>query len=87
MSLIEGSEFCDWVQAHPDWYDLGEFDDERYAQPLRLTAAGREALAHRELYDQEPVLGGLVEPGWTCVPFTAEEMRHFVAVDSPEGGE
>ena len=67
--LLSGMEFLDWIQNdHPDWVEIGEWDDERYAAPVRLTAAGRDALAHRERYDMEPVRGGLVNPGWEAIP-------------------
>lgn len=67
-ALVNGMELLDWVNRHPDWFVVGEWDDDRYARPYRLTAAGHAALADRALYDMEPVYGGLVEPGWQCIP-------------------
>lgn len=72
LSLISGMELLEWLGAHKDWWVIGKWSDERYAAPVSLTDAGREALANRHLYDMEPVTGGLVEPGWTTVP--AERM-------------
>lgn len=66
--LIDGMELLQWLDAHRDWWEIGEFSDKRYALPVSLTALGREAIAQRELYDMEPVRGGLVEPGWEAVP-------------------
>ena len=72
LGLIGGSnEFLSWVGPngqHPDWLEIGEWSDERYAAPVRLTDAGRAALADRDKYDMEPVHGGLVEPGFVCIP-------------------
>jgi len=66
--LISGMEIMDWVRRHTDWFCIGGWSDQRYARPFRLTDAGRAALANRDVYDMEPVFGGLVEPGWQCVP-------------------
>ena len=72
MGLISGMELAAWMQTHPDWWEIGAWDDARYAMPVALTAAGRDAFASRALYDLEPVTGGLVEPGWSCVPEVEE---------------
>ncbi len=69
--LINGMELIEWLHSHPDWWVIGEWSDERYAAPVQLTEAGRDALAEREKYDMEPVTGGLVEPGWICTPEAA----------------
>ena len=66
--LIDGSELAQWLRDHPDWTIVGEWSDERYAAPVWITDAGREALANRHLYDMEPVYWGLVEPGWQTIP-------------------
>lgn len=67
--LIDGMEVAHWwAVAHPDWFVVGEWSDDRYAYPIQLTEAGRRALAERAKYDMEPVFGGLVEPGWQAVP-------------------
>ena len=66
--LIDGMEMLEWIDSHRDWWIKGEWSDERYAFPIQLTEAGRRALAEREKYDMEPVTGGLVEPGWECIP-------------------
>ena len=66
--LIDGSELAQWLNSHPDWWVIGEWDADRYAAPVSITEAGRAALANRSAFDSEPVNGGLVEPGWTCSP-------------------
>jgi len=66
--LISGCELNDWMQKHADWFAVGEWNETRYARPVRLTEAGRAALADRARYDMEPVYGGLVEPGFVVTP-------------------
>jgi hypothetical protein len=66
--LLDGMEKLEWINAHPDWFEMGEWDDGRYAAPLKLTAAGQLALQNRELYDMEDVTSGLVEPGLITTP-------------------
>ena len=66
--LITGVELAQWLQSHQDWTVVGDWCEERYAAPVWITDAGRDALANRDRYDMEPVLGGLVEPGWQCTP-------------------
>lgn len=66
--LIGGMELLEWLNSHPDWWSIGEWSDARYATPVTITAIGRSALTRRELYDMEPVTGGLVGPGWQSIP-------------------
>lgn len=66
--LIDGMELLEWLNSHPDWWVIGEWDDARYASPVWITDAGRDALTNRHLYDMEPVRWGLVEPGHEAVP-------------------
>jgi hypothetical protein len=66
--LIDGMELLSWTDTHSDWFEKGEWNDERYAMPIKLTDAGRDALNNRALYDMEPVHGGLVEPGFIVIP-------------------
>ena len=66
--LIDGMRMLRWLKAHPDWTQIGEWSDERYAAPVHITDSGRDALANRECYDMEPVEGDLVEPGWRAIP-------------------
>ena len=66
--LLGWMEKGTWFAQHADWFVIGEWDDDRYATPYQLTDAGREALNNRELYDMEPVEGGMVEPGWMATP-------------------
>ena len=53
--LIDGMGTVRWLKAHPDWTQIGEWSDERYAAPVHITDSGRDALANRECYDMEPV--------------------------------
>jgi ribulose 1,5-bisphosphate carboxylase large subunit-like protein len=73
--LLDGMEQLQWIKAHPEWFVEGEWDEARYALPLQLTDAGREALQNRAQYDMEPVEGGLVEPGWICTPLESSNER------------
>lgn len=66
--LIDGLEYLDWMNRHPDWWNIGKWQDDRYAAPIQLTEAGRAALAERAKYDMEPVFGGMVDPGWKIFP-------------------
>jgi hypothetical protein len=66
--LIDGMELLAWMRTHRGWWKIGDWSDERYAAPVRLTPAGRKALRERERYDMELVEGGLVEPGWCAMP-------------------
>ena len=66
--LIDGMELAHWLRAHPEWTTAEEWSDERCAQAFYITDVGRDALANRQQYDMEPVVGGLVEPGWQAVP-------------------
>ncbi len=68
--LVSGMELQDWMQTHATWFVCGEWSDDRYAAPVQLTDAGREALKHRDAYDMESVNGGLVEPGWQAIPLS-----------------
>lgn len=67
-SLIGGMSIGAWMDKHPDWFVAGEWSEDRRAFPVRLTDAGRAALADRSPWDMEPVTGGMVEPGWIAVP-------------------
>ena len=67
--LIDGSELAGWLRAHPEWTVVGEWSDDRYACPVSITEAGRVALENRGPHDLEPVVSGLVEPGWQAIPF------------------
>jgi hypothetical protein len=69
--LLSGMELNEWMSTHPDWWEIGEWSDDRYARPVRLTDVGMAALASRDVYDMEPVTGGLVEPGYIVDPLPA----------------
>lgn len=66
--LFGGMEFLEWLNSHKDWWQIGDWSDERYAAPVSLTEAGKAALKEREKYDMELVTGGLVEPGFCVLP-------------------
>lgn len=68
FDLISGCEWFDWVGRHQDWFQVGEWSEERCARAMTLTDAGRAALADREPYDMEDFHGGLVEPGYVVTP-------------------
>jgi hypothetical protein len=73
--LIDGCELIGWLNSHKDWWTIGEWSDERYAAPVSLTPAGKEALFNRAPYDMEPVTFGLTEPGWIATPAKRKEVR------------
>lgn len=75
--LIGGTEMGDWLNRHPDWWEIGKWDDARYAAPVHITEAGRAALANRAAYDMEPVYGGLVDPGWQAIPLPPSLPQSF----------
>ena len=66
--LLGWMEKGTWFEKHADWFLIGEWNEDRDARPYQLTNAGREALNNRELYDMEPVEGGMVNPGWQATP-------------------
>ena len=68
LGLITGSELAAWLRTHPEWTNIGEWEDDRCAVPIWITESGRQALLNKEQYDLEPVQGGMVEPGWECIP-------------------
>lgn len=74
--LIDGMELLDWLNRHPDWWQIGEWSDERYAAPVTITPEGCAALDRREDFDLEPVYGGLVAPGWMAIPMPRAEAGH-----------
>jgi hypothetical protein len=73
-SLISGMELNEWIHRHRDWWRIGKWDEARYACPVRLTTAGRQALRDRARYDMEDVTGGLVEPGFIVTPARRKEV-------------
>lgn len=68
FGFLAWANFQPWLQAHPEFFEIGPQDKALGANPVSLTAAGIEALANRELYDMEPVEYGAVEPGCVAVP-------------------
>lgn len=66
--LLTGMDIVRWYSQHPDWFVVGEWDNDRAARPISITDAGRAALANRAQYDMEPYAGGMIEPGWVAVP-------------------
>lgn len=71
--LITGLEIQEWIERHSDWFKVGDWDEARYARPVWITPAGQQALIERAKYDMEPVFGGLVEPGWQCIPLPSDK--------------
>ena len=72
FGLMGANELFAWTNSHKDWFKWGRWIEKRCAKSLRLTQAGREALKHRDLYDMEPIHGGMVEPGYIVVPWPAQ---------------
>lgn len=76
--LMTGMGYLEWMRCHSDWFIQGEWDEERYAVPIQLTAAGVDALSNRAEYDMEPINGGLIEPGFVVIPLpAAHRQRQF----------
>ena len=76
--LLSSNERFQWFGPggpHADWIEVGPWSEERCAAPVRITAAGRSALAARDQYDMEPVSWGMVEPGWVCIPKREARVR------------
>ena len=76
--LLASNDLFMWfgeTGPHADWIEIGPWSEERYASPVRITAAGRSALEARDQYDMEPVYGGLVEPGWVRIPKREARVR------------
>lgn len=72
--LMSGMDILNWMGKHPRWFLRGKWDEQRYAFPVRLTQAGKEAMFKREQqYDMEPIHGGLVEPGYVVMPLPRKE--------------
>ncbi len=67
--LLCWPDFSSWLESHKDWWRPGRWSERRCAFSVRLTDAGRAALSQRELYDMEPIHGGLVEPGFVVTPW------------------
>ena len=82
-SPIDSNQLIDWLKQHPDWTEIGEWSETHYAAPVYITDPGRAALLNREQYDLEPVQGGMVEPGWTCIPAPAMAQKDRPAGDAP----
>ena len=82
FGLLNGMDLAAWLRSHPDWVEMGEWDDERYAMPATITEAGRTALREKDKYDLEPVVSGLVEPGWQAVPAERKDPKQSPA-DQP----
>ena len=65
-----GDVLSQWLyHSHKDWFTRGRWSEKRCAMSIRITEAGRAALAHRDLYDMEPILGGMVGPGYIVTPW------------------
>lgn len=69
FGLIGCNELFHWLDSHKDWWKRGRWSEKRCARSIRITEAGRTALHNRELYDAEPIYGGMVEPGYMVTPW------------------
>jgi hypothetical protein len=69
FGLIGSNEFYHWLDAHKDWWKRGRWSEKRCARSIRITEAGRKALANRDQYDMEEIHGGMVEPGYIVRPW------------------
>lgn len=74
FGLIGANELFAWTASHKEWFKWGPWVEKRCARSLRLTESGREALTHRDLYDMEPIHGGMVEPGYIVIPWPKSPM-------------
>lgn len=68
FGLLGSNELFHWLTTHKDWWIHGRWSEKRCARSIRITDAGRAALANRALYDMEPIHGGMVEPGYIVTP-------------------
>ena len=69
FGLLGSNEFFHWLGCHKDWWKRGRWSEKRCARSIRISDAGRKALKHREKYDMEPIVGGMVEPGYIVTPW------------------
>lgn len=74
FGLLGSNEFFHWLDSHKDWWKRGRWSGKRCARSIRITEAGRAALANRELYDMEPIHGGMVEPGYIVTPWPRKKV-------------
>ncbi len=79
FGLLGSTELFCWLNSHKDWWKRGRWSEKRCARSIRITDAGRAALANREQYDMEDVTGGLVEPGWVARPAKPKAQAGKVA--------
>ncbi len=75
FGLVGSNEFFHWLDSHKDWWKRGRWSEKRCARSIRITEAGRKALANREQYDMEPIYGGMVEPGYIVTPARPRRSR------------
>jgi hypothetical protein len=73
--LLDWFEYAAFIRAHRAWFGQGPWDTRRDTFPMWLTPAGRQALATRP-DDSNPVFGGLVEPGYQCIPLDFHRSLH-----------
>jgi hypothetical protein len=74
FGLLGCNELFAWLAAHKDWWKHGRWSEKRCARSIRLSDAGRKALANRAQYDMEPIHGGMVEPGYIVTPWPAKRI-------------
>jgi hypothetical protein len=76
FGLIGSNEFYHWLHSHKDWWKHGRWSEKRCARSIRITDAGRDALANRARYDMEEIFGGMVEPGYVVRPWPPATSHH-----------
>jgi hypothetical protein len=81
FGLLGSNEFFHWLHSHKDWWKHGRWSEKRCARSIRITEAGRAALASRHLYDMEEIFGGMVEPGYVVTPALPKKREALVEED------
>lgn len=69
FGLLGSNELFHWLHSHKDWWKHGRWSEKRCARSIQITEAGRKALENRDLYDMEPISGGMAEPGYVVTPW------------------
>jgi hypothetical protein len=75
FGLLGSAELFYWINSHKDWWKKGRWSDKRCARSIRLTEAGKKALANQHLYDTELIYGGMVEPGYVVKPWPRKKAE------------
>ena len=62
FDINENPTLTRWFSRHPEWTVTGKWSHERCAAPVFITDAGRRAIDHRILYDNEPIEPDMPQP-------------------------